>query len=243
MLWTKEQLPLHIRSKPEHILKAGLLVANAALSKGLSEDEATFVCLQRIKSLESQLKPKVEPRVVPSHIAQLLKQNVLAKESQGVIQQAFLGKNALVPNEDRNLVQADFNSSNELVLTFNTGERIITSAVNIEKYLRSVNTGIQGPRGADGTSTISGTAELDFGTSNKTAEVIVTGVPGVLTTSRVIATTRIETTANHSEDDLLVDPIRTSVKSLVEGVGFTIYGEMDNAPANGLYKVDWFLSN
>jgi hypothetical protein len=76
MLWTKEQLPLHIRSKPEHILKAGLLVANAALSKGLSEDEATFVCLQKIKSLESRLKPKLEPRVVPSHIAQLLKRNI-----------------------------------------------------------------------------------------------------------------------------------------------------------------------
>jgi hypothetical protein len=243
MLWTKEQLPLHIRSKPEHILKAGLLVANAALYKGLSEDEATFVCLQKIKSLESQLKPKVEPRVLPSHIAQLLKQNVLAKESQGVIQQAFLGKNALVSDEDRNLVKADFNSSNELVLTFNTGERIITSAVNIEKHSSLNNIRIPGPKGADGASAISGTAELNFGSSNKTAEVIVTGVSGVVTTSRVVSTIRIEATTNHSVDDLLVDPIRTSVKSLIEGVGFTVYGEMDNASANGLYKVDWFLSN
>jgi hypothetical protein len=141
MLWTKEQLPFHIRSKPEHILKAGLLVANAALAKGLSEDEATFVCLQKIKSLESQLKPKVEPRVVPSHIAQLLKQNVLSKESPKSIQQAFLGENALVPDEDRNLVKADFNSSNELVLTFNTGEKITTSAIKKEPDIVNVTTG------------------------------------------------------------------------------------------------------
>ena len=145
MLWTKEQLPLHIRSKPSDILKAGLLVANAALSKGLSQEEATFVCLQRIRSLESQLKPKVETRVVPSHIAGLLKQNILDQQAPKVIQQAFLGKNALVPNPDRSLVKADFNPRNELVLTFSTGEVIKTRAIEvnelIEQHLTVANSG------------------------------------------------------------------------------------------------------
>tara|TARA_R110000803_G_scaffold91491_2_gene158904 strand:+ start:677 stop:1102 length:426 start_codon:yes stop_codon:yes gene_type:complete len=90
---------------------------------------------------------------------------------------------------------------------------------------------------------MSGTAELDFGSGNKTATVAVTGISKVLTASRVIATTRIEATADHPVDDLLVDPIRTSVMDLIAGVGFTIYGEMDNATANGRYKVDWFISN
>lgn len=135
MLWTKEQLPLHIRSKPEDILKAGLLAANTALSKGLSQDEATFVCLQRIKSLEVRFKPTVEPRVIPSHVSSLLKQNIVQELVPAVIKQAFLGKNALVPNPDRSLVNADFNKRNQLVLTFNTGEVIKTRAIKVNELI------------------------------------------------------------------------------------------------------------
>lgn len=92
-------------------------------------------------------------------------------------------------------------------------------------------------------SSISGTTQLNFGSSNKTSEVIITGVSITLPTSRIIATMRLEATSDHSIDDLQIDPIRILVKELVTGIGFTIYGEMDNATANGLYKVDWFLSN
>ena len=90
---------------------------------------------------------------------------------------------------------------------------------------------------------VSGSAQLDFGAGSTEAEVVVTGVPEVLLTSVVIAVMRIEATDDHSEDELLVDPIRIAVKSRVVGQGFTIYGAMDNARANGLFKVDWFLSN
>lgn len=91
--------------------------------------------------------------------------------------------------------------------------------------------------------TPSGTAQLNFGVGSKVAEVVVTGVSRVLITSRVIATMRIEATVDHPVEDLLIDPIRVLVKDLVPGVGFTIYGEMDNASANGFYKVDWVLAN
>ena len=94
-----------------------------------------------------------------------------------------------------------------------------------------------------GTGPISGTSQLDFGSGNKTAEVVVSSVSTVLNSSRVMATMRIEATANHPIDDLQIDPIRVGVKNLIAGIGFTIYGEMDNAPANGLYEVDWLLSN
>jgi hypothetical protein len=103
--------------------------------------------------------------------------------------------------------------------------------------------GVQGQKGIDGLNAISGTAQLDFGSGSKTAEVEVTGILEALATSRVMATMRIESTATHSVDDLLVDPIRVAVKSLVAGVGFTLYGQMDNATANGLYCADWFISN
>jgi hypothetical protein len=88
-----------------------------------------------------------------------------------------------------------------------------------------------------------GTAELDFGAGAKTATVVVTGIASTQPTSKIMVAMRVEATANHSSDDLLVDPIRVLVKDLVNCTGFTIYGEMDNASANGVFKVDWFLSN
>lgn len=90
---------------------------------------------------------------------------------------------------------------------------------------------------------VSGTAQLNFGSGSKTAEVVVTGVTSILTTSRAMAVVRLQATASHSVDDMQVDPIRVAVKKIVAGVGFSIYGEMDNARANGLYNVDWFISN
>lgn len=89
----------------------------------------------------------------------------------------------------------------------------------------------------------SGTATLDFGSGNKVAEVLVTGVEQAMLTSRVMVIMRLESTLEHPVDDMQIDPIRVLAKNLIIGVGFTIYGEMDNAPANGTYKIDWSLTN
>ena len=96
---------------------------------------------------------------------------------------------------------------------------------------------------AESTQASSGTATLDFGDSNMVAEVVVTGVAETLITSIVLSSMRMEATPEHTVDDMEVDPIRLAVKDLVAGVGFTIYGAMDNAPANGTYKIDWNLTN
>jgi hypothetical protein len=87
----------------------------------------------------------------------------------------------------------------------------------------------------------SGIATLDFGASNKTATVVVTGVGSISATSVVLVKMRIEDTADHIAEDLLVDPIRVEAFAIVPGVGFTIYGTMQNAPANGKYNVQWAL--
>jgi hypothetical protein len=87
----------------------------------------------------------------------------------------------------------------------------------------------------------SGIAELDFGASNKTASVVVTGIGPIVQSSVVLASMRIEETEDHPVDDLLVDPIRVAISSLEIGTGFTVHGTMDNAPANGKYKVEWAL--
>ena len=87
----------------------------------------------------------------------------------------------------------------------------------------------------------SGIAQLDFGASSKTATVVVSNIGTISSTSVVLCAMRIVATAEHSVDDLLVDPIRLAITSIVAGTGFTIYGEMDNAPANGTYNVQWAL--
>jgi len=135
--YSRDNLPASILSKPAHILEEGILAATTAISKGLSQDEATFACLQRIKSLEGRLKPsKVPSRTVPEHVLAVLKAKVQEPEVQQSIQRSiqreFLGKNALPVNQQRTLVSADFNQKNQLVLTFDTGEQIITKAVDTD---------------------------------------------------------------------------------------------------------------
>ena len=112
---------------------------------------------------------------------------------------------------------ATYNEAGELVITNSNG-----SNINAGKAART------------------GIAELDFGLSSKTATV---NVPfNVLGTDIIFCSMYIDTTDDHSVDDLLVDPIRVIIKSITAEVGFTIYGEMDNAPANGKYKVQWAIS-
>lgn len=93
-----------------------------------------------------------------------------------------------------------------------------------------------------GSLVLAGAATLDFGSGAMAASIVVTGVNKVLATSVVSAFTRIEATPQHSVDELLVDPIRVFAHSLVVGTGFTITGRMDNAPANGTYKIDWLVN-
>ena len=168
MTWKITDLPLSIQSKPSHILQEALASANTALSKGLSNDEATFVCLQKIKSLEGRLKPSKAPsRVVPEHVKQLLKAKVQEPQVQQGIQREFLGKNALPTGTDRTLVNAEFNEKNQLVLTFNTGEQLVTKSVvtedNIQQYI-SVAVGASGSSGL--------TNPVDYIEFNQTANIV-----------------------------------------------------------------------
>jgi hypothetical protein len=95
--------------------------------------------------------------------------------------------------------------------------------------------------GGPSTPRPSGIATLDFGASAKTSTVVVTGVDAITATSVVLVKMRIEDTDDHTAEDLLIDPIRVEAFAIVAGVGFTIYGAMENAPANGKYNVQWAL--
>tara|TARA_R110000782_G_scaffold110366_2_gene199699 strand:+ start:59 stop:367 length:309 start_codon:yes stop_codon:yes gene_type:complete len=90
-------------------------------------------------------------------------------------------------------------------------------------------------------ATQTGTATLDFGSGALSTATVVTGVTRIESASVVKAELRIEATADHSTDDLLIDPIDVTVKDIVAGVGFTIEGRMFNARASGTYTVNWIL--
>jgi hypothetical protein len=93
---------------------------------------------------------------------------------------------------------------------------------------------------AGGVST--GVATLDFGSGNKTASVTVTGVAQVTASSKISVSMRILATLTHSVDDMLIDPIRLAVHSLVPSDGFSIYGEMPDGTGNGTYGVQWIVN-
>tara|TARA_R110000737_G_scaffold64473_1_gene92159 strand:- start:5076 stop:6041 length:966 start_codon:yes stop_codon:yes gene_type:complete len=86
-----------------------------------------------------------------------------------------------------------------------------------------------------------GISELDFGTGAKTTSVTLTGISKTTSTSVVLVKMRIEDTEDHLAEDLLIDPIRVEIFAIVPGVGFTIYGTMENSTTTGKYKVQWAL--
>lgn len=144
MPWTLANPPDAVKNKPKHVIEACVLAANSALAKGLTEEEAIFACLGATKRTEASSITKTVKRPVPQHIQALLERKVQEPETQRAINSVFLGKSALPADKERTLVQADFNSKNQLVLTFDTGEKITTSAPNIEQNIEqylSVSTG------------------------------------------------------------------------------------------------------
>jgi hypothetical protein len=87
---------------------------------------------------------------------------------------------------------------------------------------------------------LKGQATLDFGISNvATTTTTVTSIADITATSVVMCALKIEDTPEHSVNTLLANPIRVHVTNVVPGVGFTIYGQMDNGTTNGTYTIQW----
>ena len=143
--------------------------------------------------------------------------------------------------EDGNGIQnVEVNARGHLILTLDDGSKIDAGRVR-GKDAQQFQGMIAGGPSSGGGSSESGIATLDFGASNKTATVVVTGVGSISATSVILVKMRIEDTADHIAEDLLIDPIRVEAFAIAPGVGFTIYGTMENAPANGKYNVQWAL--
>jgi hypothetical protein len=140
-------------------------------------------------------------------------------------------------DDGNGVATAKIDTRGHLIVTLDSGRIIDAGRVkgkDAQSYQGMIAGGPSTPRP-------SGIVQLDFEESNKTATVVITGVGSITATSVVLVKMRIEDTADHNAEDLLVDPIRVEAFAIVPGVGFTIYGTMQNAPANGKYNVQWAL--
>jgi hypothetical protein len=108
--------------------------------------------------------------------------------------------------------------------------------------------GPQGPQGNPGTNGIgltTGIIEIDFGaTPSSEAEIAVTGLTDILSTSTVDAVINGRTTADNNEIDheFASIAIRCSVVDITAGVGFTIKGFCIIGLVSGKFKINWRYS-
>lgn len=81
-----------------------------------------------------------------------------------------------------------------------------------------------------------GTAEIDFGAfpGSPHATAVIVGQAGIVAGSTVEAWVFAKATADHSEDEHLVDPPRVAVSAIVAGTGFTINGLLREPPIKSM---------
>lgn len=136
-------------------------------------------------------------------------------------------------------VKIDFD--NHLVIYLSDGTEIdaggMTGGSGGDQYFRSGSS--VNITDSSSTDNPKGTSVLDFGTGSKSVSLVV-AASDITALHQVSAELSTVPTAEHSADDILVDPIRVIVYDIVAGTGFTIYGEMPYATANGTYNINWY---
>lgn len=132
MHWSESNLPVSMQGKSKELKNIYITTANKSFSKFQDEQAAVFAASQAVSIEERKIlnstKKAVAP-VIPSHLKAILdatKPNLNEISKQTNIQQAFLPKNALQVGVLRSLIAADFDSTGKLILTFDTGEKIVT---------------------------------------------------------------------------------------------------------------------
>lgn len=143
MHWSELNLPVSMQGKSKELKNIYVEAANKSFSKFKDEQAAVFAASQAVSIEERRLaneKRKAAPQAptVPLHLKAVLDAAKTVSKpvsKQDTIQQAFLPKNALQSGLNRSLVSADFDDKGQLVLLFDTGEKIVTSEIAIKEYI------------------------------------------------------------------------------------------------------------
>lgn len=179
MLWTLDNPPDIAKGKSEEQVKACLAAIEKSLDRDpLDEEGALLSGLQAMrvaykktmpqkasKSQQESVKPK------PTHVPTLKAKDDLSLPVEPLkpsmtIPLAFKG-HSLPLGIDRNVVAANFDSADKLVILFDTGERITTKPFDIKQYIQSNVTVSQGEGGS---SPITYTIREVYGDTTTTAE-------------------------------------------------------------------------
>lgn len=131
--WTKDSPPSPAMNKSEHLREVCVLAANAALSKGQTQDEAVFACISAMKRATPSVElTKQKPRAIPQHLAAVLNKAV-SEPSSGTSNAAD------TTQQDSGIATADFDTNGHLVITMHNGERIITKNKAVEEHIQQSN--------------------------------------------------------------------------------------------------------
>lgn len=139
MQWSADDTIPAIQSKSLELRELFAKVANASLDKGFSKEESIFAGSGAVKIHERKnalVKAKV-PKL-PSHVESLrsyVAPPEVVNKPKDFVRNAIIGKSELPSNQVRTLIKADFNQMNQLVLTFDTGEKITTNAPDISQHI------------------------------------------------------------------------------------------------------------
>lgn len=153
MPWSTENTLPSLKNKSKETRELFAKVANEALSKGRTEDEAITAGLAAVANLQRKTQKAFTPYKPPSHLTALLapKKEQEAKPEEPKVdplkeslKKALLPKGSLPSNVERNLIKVEVDPSGRLVFYFDTGEKIVTEeikkTINLDQYV-SVTTG------------------------------------------------------------------------------------------------------
>jgi len=131
MPYSIQNPPSAIKNKSTLAVAAGVKAANSALDRGLSEEEAIFAAISAANQVDKPKKTveKKYENKIPLHL-----QAVLNKQVQ-IIEQEEIQK----VNSTKELVKADFNDNNQLVLIFSDGSTVKSSPINIDNITQNIS--------------------------------------------------------------------------------------------------------
>lgn len=154
MPWSAMKTIPALEGKPREQRELFAEVANEALSKGRSEEEAIFAGLSAVNTKFKPKSIKKQEQQIPWHLKAVLEASKQALEPVSEVNPSrptLLIKNALTSDPSRSLVAAEFDSSDRLVLTFDDGQKIITRPIDIKSYIEQyVSVKVDGEGGTGG---------------------------------------------------------------------------------------------
>lgn len=237
MHWSESNLPVSMQGKSKELKNIYITTANKSFSKFQDEQAAVFAASQAVSIEERKIlnstKKSVAP-VIPSHLKAILdatKPNLNEVNKQGVIQQAFLPKNALQVGLIRSLIAADFDTNGKLVLTFDTGEEIVTSKAlnNIEQNI-AIAPNTQIVSSDNSVTVVSDGNTFDLYVTPPIDQTVIDSPDGSLNVSKDGNTYHLQVSEASPASTLLIQVRNETGATLTKGTVVYISGAAGNKP-------------